>query len=92
MTKWISVEDRMPEYGEKMMLSYIAHWISNDGENKTGKPHVCVGRRTHTDKIGEHYDLKDIGAKGISHKADGYFEDRQVTHWKPLPDPPEVMK
>lgn len=43
MSEWISVEERLPEYDEKVLI-----W--------TGRTTVR-GYRSHTDKQGEHYKL-----------------------------------
>ena len=69
--KWISVEDRLPGDG-KRVLAYC---------NKTGK--YFVGH------VSNHYLSDEVywwheGARGAM-----YTVTSKVTHWMPLPEPPE---
>ncbi|KGF29191.1 MULTISPECIES: DUF551 domain-containing protein [Oligella] len=82
MTKWISVKDRLPEFGElvltynpttkydsqRIMVSTLKSNYINDPD--TGRPLFLV---------------KVLNPFGLG----GYLHD--VSHWQPLPEPPSVM-
>lgn len=75
---WISVEDRLPEPGKEVLL--LAHgWegrLHYVGMLKPSPPQA--------------------GFFGVSKASDwtiwgwSYFREPKVTHWMPLPDPPET--
>jgi hypothetical protein len=67
MSEWISVEERLPEWG-----LVIAHGIRANGESTIQI--VCTPWR------GE-WDMED----------QGFMEKPRVTHWMPIPEPPQVL-
>lgn len=76
---WISVKDRLPECGEKVLL--IAHgW-----EDTT----VYIGRLEHMNP--ETSWLTGITSKESEWCIQGwsYLREPIVTHWMPLPEPPK---
>lgn len=78
--KWISVEDRLPEPLHRDVLMYIP----------SERDYILVDH-------GVIMGYKGSGSGWMSHMFDdefyggkGGYEDGEVTHWMPLPDPPEV--
>ena len=84
--KWISVKDRMPAKGEKVLL-YIPE---RDGCKQHG---MYLGKvaNVEADPKGEHsfWWLPTPGSNWMI-SGWGYFNKPIVTHWMPLPDAPEV--
>lgn len=73
MNKWISVKDRLPEV-EKRVLVFRSNYEGDD-YNK-----IHVGFLQHKDGFyGSQWGLLD----------DDLFPHTLVTHWMPLPNPPE---
>ncbi|MBR2783031.1 MAG: DUF551 domain-containing protein [Firmicutes bacterium] len=67
MSEWISVKDRLPQVGEKVLtLSKFGHIFDRALQEFSG------------------------GIKLFS--PDGLKPGRDVTHWMPLPEPPEEGK
>lgn len=84
---WISVEDRLPEETESMFARFYAteKWDRAMWKNESETVLVCVlfpdgGRKV---TVGRLHDGKwnTTVSKVLPHK---------VTHWMPLPEPPEV--
>lgn len=73
MNEWISVEDRLPD-GNKTVLAYAKYRQIN---NELSDPFIMVATKYQR------------GNKDIWWEDDNcvYLED--VTHWMPLPEPPE---
>ena len=84
--KWISVKERMPSKGEKVLL-YIP-------EREGCKQHgMYLGKveKVEADPKGEHnfWGMPTPGSNWIINGW-SYFEEPIVTHWMPLPEAPEV--
>lgn len=81
--EWISVEDRLPD-GDNHYEVYliVARWIGGM-EKKHGAdgPHVDTCRFLHHKKLW----IRDTGDEEVFE----YHEDLVITHWMPLPEPPE---
>lgn len=79
---WISVKDRLPELGEQVLL--IAYGWSDTT--------IYLGRL-------EHMSSETSWLTGITSKESewciqgwSYLKEPLVTHWMPLPEPPEPPK
>ena len=83
---WISVKERMPANGEKVLL-YIPE---REGCKQHGMYLGGVGE-VEADPKGEH-NFWGQPTPGSNWSIDGwsYFEEPIVTHWMLLPDAPEV--
>ena len=84
--KWISVKEKMPAKGEKVLL-YIP-------EREGCKQHgMYLGKveKVEADPKGEHnfWGMPTPGSNWIINGW-SYFEEPIVTHWMPIPDAPEV--
>ena len=77
MSKWISVEDRLPEVRFRWYL--IA---TKDGD---GNKITTLAFFESRDIKGEHEDIMWLCHND---KSSGYSEWDDVTHWMPLPEPP----
>ncbi len=76
MSEWISVKDRLPELGEMVMLHIPSLGYGDD--IRTG----YMDRET-ADGVGDGPPF----FFPLGHNA--FFALDQVTHWMPLPQPPE---
>lgn len=84
--KWISVKERMPAKGEKVLL-YIPE---REGCKQHGM-YVGAAGEVEADPKGElNFWLRPV--YGSNWRIDGwsYFEEPIVTHWMLMPDAPEV--
>jgi hypothetical protein len=83
---WISVKEKMPSKGEKVLL-YIPE---REGCKQHGM-YLAEIEKVEADPKGEH-NLWGLPTPGSNWSIDGwsYFEEPIVTHWMPLPDAPEV--
>lgn len=77
--QWIPVMKEQPPYGEWLVVTRWRNW----GDNADIV--VLLARRRCTDGSGEHYDFLPDAPVAVD-------AGRLVTHWMPLPDPPEVTK
>ena len=86
MPKWISVKERMPEKGEKVLL-YIPE---REGCKQHGM-YLGAAGEVEADQKGEHnfWGLPVYASDWII-TGWSYFEEPIVTHWMPMPDAPEV--
>ena len=79
MSEWISVKDRLPEHG-----AYVLVWL--DGEDA---PIVADYRPTgwsaRTDGL-------RVGCMAYCYGGmiENDFNQQEITHWMPLPEPPEA--
>lgn len=74
MSEWISVKDRLPESDSKYMVWY------------KGELDICEFN-TDSQTFGYTYDDYDEMYSHLVCWDDGM--DKYVTHWMPLPEPPE---
>ena len=70
MSRWISVDDRVPDVGAEVVAYRPMADESND-------PKVCVTT---------YYGINHPSPQGVMH---GFQCWCHVTHWMPLPEPPE---
>ena len=74
--KWISVNDRLPEYSEQVLIPLLADMkVVNNALR--GYSDIVIGFRQCTDVNGEKWSTGSVN-KGI-------------THWMPLPELPEKL-
>ena len=73
MSDWISVDERLPDEGDRVMAS------DGRGVGKFQYGGVILGA-----EIG--------GWWHLSHIRGPLFSGVSVTHWQPLPEPPEVAR
>ena len=88
--EWISVKDRLPEFKE-LVLAYVKNKDSKGRFNREG---VYVAQLE--DKVPKHdpEGKKNFwGIPGYDSEwtvwAWSYFIEPEVTHWRPLPEPPK---
>lgn len=85
---WISVKDRMPEDGKLVML-YVC--------NPYGENDIFIGCRGRRKLFNGTYSPYKWAARHpcssgetvIDERGNLYMKPRTVTHWMPLPEPPE---
>ena len=81
MSKWISVEDSLPEDGE-MVLVYEPSFAKTDKrERERG-----YAKRSYGVRLGSY-----VGGLGYM-RPEGCNGRYDVTHWMPLPEPPEIKR
>ena len=74
MNKWISVEDRLPPYGQKV----LAYWRPVDHKERPFHRQIIIAEQTPYGVDG------DWWANGRNYDTETF-----ITHWMPLPEPPE---
>ena len=91
--KWISVKDRLPEFKERV-LAYVKN---KDSEGRFNREGVYVAQLE--DKVPKHDPEGKRNFWGIPGYdsewtvwAWSYFTEPEVTHWRPLPEPPKEEK
>ena len=88
MSEWISVEERLPKYGESVLL-----WGATQAGGKDRPYTVRKGFRHCTDSAGEHYIWQDWP---VGYGSDGRTEINKyawdVTYWMLCPGPPKEEK
>jgi hypothetical protein len=75
---WISVEDRLPEYGQKFLVMGEAKGMNP----QMGGAYVFISQRL---------DLKGtlLEKQAERHVEENHFRAQYVTHWQPLPLKPQ---
>lgn len=76
MSDWISVEDRLPESKDDSVLAY---WADNGGMD-------MVHIQDYFDDI-----TAGIAEDGFTQLYTKWYISSGVTHWMPLPEPPELL-
>jgi hypothetical protein len=77
-SKWISVKDRLPEEGVPVLIVYDC----------CGEPDIDVMKRYHGQTIYESGEVFDYPNHFRGPR--GFLTD-DVTHWMPLPEPPDEV-
>lgn len=78
MDDWVSVEDRMPDPGEEVLVFAV----SNDGYRSATIEKAEWGyTMRHLNKFSTYVDWKSPWPY--------FFKNYTITHWMPLPDPPQ---
>ena len=85
MSEWISVDDRLPEDYNGKSDEYL---IVNYGEVNLATWHA----HPYNDGEGDSHDGKEFMVRNMDSDYGGMFVARKVTHWMPLPEPPEDTK
>ncbi len=100
MSEWISVKDRLPTTSEDCLL-FIKQYRSDSGS--FWSDHIVTGfwsNEYEDDEVGfyaQNFTIEFIGHK--DNELDGvndyeFLSDSkhiEITHWMPLPEPPEVQ-
>lgn len=84
MSKWISVKDRLPEKGAKLLL-YVPK------TEKGRQSGIFTGELKEVKANNGSGNFWDMPTPGSDWTLWGwsYFEKPNVTHWMPLPEPPK---
>lgn len=97
--EWVSVEDKLPEYGEKVLVSK-PETKSKNYKNTFEQHFVIATLCPHPDGLDWHYDwaavrqfsevtIRDNHGAFIGKVRPDFFMQWAPTHWMPLPSPPE---
>lgn len=87
MSEWISVEDRLPEIGDWVLLFvYRGTWLDSNGSDY-GKHCCCVGG--YKGPRGKDEGWRDNDIPTWNQFGPDYYTSNDVTHWMPLPEPPK---
>ena len=82
-SKWISVKDRLPEdnivFGSPGVFNHYREFLVYNGFE------VKIGYYRTPINVGD----KDENFKPFWSGEDGWYDYSRVTHWQPLPEPPE---
>lgn len=98
---WIRVEDKMPEPGVPVLAYVVGDWLAS-GKRWTRRiraQYAAKGTLELSDSAWEDGDYDE--ATDRIYAKPGWYEDNEyeethwrvtdpVTHWMPLPDPPEA--
>ena len=82
MSEWISVKDRLPMYEDRVLLCVLHRPIETRSFLR-----VTEGALKYTDKNGNFFQAADPEHSAYV-PAKPYSDT--VTHWMPLPEPPEA--
>lgn len=78
MSEWISVKETYPNHHQKVIF-----YVKDRGECFCGFFEVCP----------EHRRISSNTKNVFYENLNGWwFEDEEITHWMPLPNPPEGKK
>ena len=83
MSQWVSVKERLPEYGQ--MVLFVTRSVSDEFKRSS---RIWLGDREFTDRMGHAFRLDGFDHDPIYAVTDGGTFG--VTHWMPLPNPPEA--
>lgn len=82
MSEWISVDDRIPESADDLVIVY---W----GESDENGSDICVGA-IDTVHIQDFFDDITCGVDESGNQMyTKWYIGKGVTHWMPLPEPPK---
>ena len=86
--EWISVKDRLPEYpGHYLVCTSINYWHGGCMDINENHKHYPNGT-----PVG--YDGTTMSVLDCYYDVTGHWNrvcDSHVTHWMPLPEPPETL-
>ncbi len=82
---WIKCSDSLPGYEEKVFLS-CREFVESNRKDGYSKLYVLVGSRVSTSKHGESFSVS--GGELYYYRKNDH-DLKEVTHWMPLPTPPE---
>jgi len=86
---WINVKDKLPEYGQYVLVIYNGgNWIGRDKKHR-GMHNVLVAQlekdKSYRDNDGKPYPAPDRWRYGCYH----HLRWNYVSYWAPIPDLPE---
>ena len=86
--KWISVKDELPEYpGHYLVCTSINYWHG-------GCMDINENHKDHPNGTPVGYDGTTMSVLDCYYDVTGHWNrvcDSHVTHWMPLPEPPEAL-
>lgn len=99
MTDWISVEDSLPAFDQGVLVAIEGGEVTVASREDIGQ-HIwrkkgvpdTVGFDPADPKNKDYWEVKDWRWSGHlwkGHEWEFEFDDRAVTHWAPLPEPPK---
>ena len=82
MSEWISVKDRLPETDGMYLVSDVFY----------GRPHIKIAYYMHDLSENLQFKCEEIYGSGfVNGDNEGEWVEPDVTHWMPLPEPPEEV-
>jgi len=81
MSEWISVKDRLPDFGVKVLV----YWRPIDHKFRPFHREITIASRT------EHLPREGSSLDSPYWWSNGQYYDTEtfITHWQPLPEPPK---
>lgn len=83
--EWISVKDRLPEFGEQVLWYCIIKWMP-EYKGVSIRQDSLLNHKIPVEFDGSFYCLND---ESDFLAYDGDYHDEVATHWMPLPEPPK---
>ena len=93
--EWISVKDKLPRYNLNVLLAIKQHHFNESRvKDYISEPQVVYGCRYCTNADGEIFRSdsvsEEFSMRANCDKYESWRDDIEITHWMPLPKPPEA--